>query len=133
MTNNDLEGIVAGEDKEKRKISDIIDDIMETIDNLEKFPEWDGVLVESQRCDGLLGWYIDSDKFMEILNLNPCFPSNEDDFGDTESAYIEIYGEKPPAPRKAVIGYHMFPEDSPHFPTVRYLCQDCDEIWKNQI
>ena len=92
MTNNDLEGTVADEDKPKRKISDIIDDIMETIDSLEKFPEWDGVLVESQRCDGLLGYYIDSDKFMEILNLNPCFPSNEDDFGDDFGFSRRRYG-----------------------------------------
>ena len=134
MINNDLGRLMADKDKGKpSKITQLIDAMLEKIEYLESIPEWDGVLVESQRCDGLFCWFIDKEEFMQIQNLTPCFPSNEEDFGDVESRYLEVFGQKPPTPRKAVIGYHMFPEDSPHFPTVRYLCQDCDEIWKHQI
>ena len=99
----------------------------------ETIPEWDGILLETQRCDGLFGWFVSVEEFMQIQNLMPCFPSSKDDFGDPESAYFEAFGEKPPTPRKAIIGYHLVPEDHADFPVVRFLCQDCDEIWKNQL
>ncbi|MBA4694715.1 MAG: hypothetical protein H2066_02545 [Candidatus Poseidoniales archaeon] len=122
------------EKKEKpSKISELIDNILETLEYLETIPEWDGILLETQRCDGLFGWFVSVEEFMQIQNLMPCFPSSKDDFGDPESAYFEAFGEKPPTPRKAIIGYHLVPEDHADFPVVRFLCQDCDEIWKNQL
>ena len=70
--------------EEPSKIIKLIDSILEEIEYLESIPEWDGVLDESQRCDGLLCWFINKEEFMQIQNLTPCFPSNEEDFVDVE-------------------------------------------------
>tara|TARA_B100001113_G_C20706902_1_gene447673 strand:+ start:114 stop:491 length:378 start_codon:yes stop_codon:yes gene_type:complete len=122
-----------GNNKKKSKIIGLIDDFLAKLEEWEPFPEWDGVLMDGQRCDGLFGWFLTTEEFMQIQNLNPCFPTSKENFGRPVEMYTELFGEKPPTPKKAVIGYHTVHLDHPDFPRVWYLCADCEEIWRTQM
>tara|TARA_Y100000994_G_C15384246_1_gene314569 strand:+ start:189 stop:539 length:351 start_codon:yes stop_codon:yes gene_type:complete len=100
-------------DEKPSKLKKLLDDMIAEIDSWPKLDEWDGILDESQRCDGLYPEFADAEIMEKIANMNPCSP---------------IVGFK-----KAITGFHVVPREHPDYPKIWYLCQDCDEIWNWQM
>ena len=100
-------------EKKPSKLMKILEDAIAEIDSWPKLDKWDGILAESQRCDGLYPEFADAEEIEKIANMNPCSPT---------------VGFK-----KANIGFHIVPREHPDYPKILYLCQDCHEIWNWQL